>query len=345
MQIDLSTDYLGMQLKNPLIVGSSGLTGSVKKIQEIEKKGAGALVLKSIFEEEIAFEHTAFMKRASKAGSQPQYFEYDGRMNPIEFYDYKIREENLGKYTRLIKESKEAVSIPVIASINCCHHSVEWISYAKQIQEAGADALELNMFFLPSNFETTAEETEKTYFQIVEKVVQALDIPISLKISYYFTDLGPMIQRLSETGIKGLVLFNRFFSPDFDLDKFEVKPSFTFSSPSDLSLSLRWVAVMAERVDCDLAASTGVHDSKGVLKQILAGATAVQLVSCLYKNGVGYIETLLEEMAVWVHNKGFRQLSDFRGKLSQKRSQNPSLYERAQFMRYFGGKNYEGGSK
>ena len=334
--MDLSTSYLGMKLRNPIIVGSSGLTGSVKKIQEIEKKGAGAVVLKSIFEEEIAYEHTAFAEKASKGG--PQYFEYDGRMNPIEFYDYKIREDNLNKYTQLIKDSKKTVSIPVMASINCCHHSVEWVSYAKQVQDAGADALELNMFFLPSNFKKTKEETQNVYFQIIEKILHTVEIPVSLKISYYFTDLGPMIQKLSESGIKGLVLFNRFFSPDFDIDKFEVKPSFVFSTPSDLSLSLRWIAIMAERVKCDLAASTGVHNSDAVIKQLLAGANAVQVVSCLYKNGVGYIESLLKDLEVWGHNKGFKQVSDFRGRMSQNKSKDPSLHERTQFMKYFGGK-------
>jgi dihydroorotate dehydrogenase (fumarate) len=261
-------------------------------------------------------------------------------MNPIEFYDYKIREDNLNNYIQLIKDSKKNVSIPVIASINCCHNSAEWISYAKQIQDAGADALELNMFFLPSNFERSQEDTQKLYFQIIENVLHMISIPVSLKISYYFTDLGPMIQRLSGTGIKGLVLFNRFFSPDFDIDKFEVKPSFTFSSPSDLSLSLRWVAVMAQRVKCDLAASTGVHDSNAVIKQILAGASAVQIVSCLYKNGIGYIETLLKDLDVWMHNKGFKRVSDFKGKMSQNQSINPSLYERTQFMKYFGDKRF-----
>lgn len=336
--MDLSVQYLGIELQNPLIVGSSGLTSSVRKIQEIEKNGAGAVVLKSIFEEEIAFEYTNFVQKESKGDEPPQFFEYDGRMNPIEFYDYKIREDNLNQYTRLIHDCKQQTAIPIIASINCSHNSVEWISYARQIQEAGADALELNMFFLPSSFERTAQETQRLYFKIIEKVLETVDIPVSLKISPYFTDLGPMIQQLSRTGVRGLVLFNRFFSPDFDIDRFDVQPSFTFSTPSDLAVSLRWIAMMSERTDCDLAASTGIHDSKALIKQILAGANAVQAVSCLYKNGTGYIKTLLEGLEIWMHNKGFKQIVDFRGKMSQAKSKDPALYERTQFMKYFGGK-------
>lgn len=339
--MDLSTNYLGIKLKNPVIVGSSGLTGSVKKIQSIDKNKAGAVILKSIFEEEIAFEFTDFIEKESKKGSPPKYFEYNGKMNPIEFYNYKIREKNLKQYIQLIKESKDCVLIPVIASINCCHNSLEWISYAKQIEEAGADAIELNMFFLPSNFSKTKEETEVIYFKIIDEILKTVSIPVSLKISYYFADLGPMIKRLSESGIKGIVLFNRFFSLDFDIDTFEVKPSFVLSTPSDLSISLRWISIMANRVACDLCASTGVHNSKALIKQILAGADAVQVVSCLYNNNLSYIEILLKELETWMHNKGYKTIDDFKGKMSQNKSHNPSLYERAQFMKYFGKKEFK----
>jgi dihydroorotate dehydrogenase (fumarate) len=336
--VDLSTEYLGIKLKNPIIVGSSGLTSSVKKIKDLEENGAGAVVLKSIFEEEIAYEYEDFIKKAGKIGSPPKYFDYDGRKNPIDYYDYKIREDNLNKYITLIEESKSSVSIPVIASINCYFHSVEWIAFAKHLAQAGADALELNMFFLPTDFSRSKEDKERIYFQIVEKILQEVSIPIALKISHYFTDLGPMIQKLSNSGIKGLVLFNRFFSPDFDIDKFEVVPSFVFSTLSELSISLRWVAIMAEKVNCDLAASTGVHDGNAVIKQILAGADAVQVVSCLYKNGNGYIREMLDRVENWMAGKGFDSLSDFKGKMSQGRSTDPAIYERVQFMRYFGGK-------
>ena len=185
---DISTKYLGMTLKNPVIAGSSGLTNSVKSIKQLEEGGAGAVVLKSIFEEEIAFEYDDILKEAESKG-------YD--LDQFDYYDYKIKEDNLNKYTALIRESKKSVSIPVIASVNCVY-SHEWLAFVSQIEKAGADALELNMFFLPSDFERTSEEKETAYFQIIEKVQKAVSMPISLKISYYFSNLGPMIQRLSE---------------------------------------------------------------------------------------------------------------------------------------------------
>jgi len=327
--VDLSTEYLGMKLKNPVIAGSSGLTNSVKSIKELEENGAGAVVLKSIFEEEIAFEYEDILNEAESKGYNLDQFDY---------YDYKIKEDNLDKYTTLINEGKKNVSIPVIASVNCVY-SHEWLAFAAQLEKAGADALELNMFFLPSDFERTSEEKEKAYFQIIEQVQKTVSIPIALKISYYFSNLGPMIQNLSDTGIAGLVLFNRFFSPDFDIDKFEVKSSNTFSAPSDLPISLRWIAIMAERVNCDLAASTGVHDGVALIKQLLAGADAVQVASTLYENGKGQIGKMLKTLEDWMEGKGYDSLSDFRGKMSQAKSSNPAAYERVQFMKYFGGKN------
>ncbi len=327
--VDLSTQYLGMTLKNPVIAGSSGLTNSVKNIRDFEANGAGAVVLKSIFEEEIAFEYEDILKEASEEGVSLDQFDY---------YDFHIKGEKLDKYTTLIEESKKSVSIPVIASINCVY-SHEWTSFAKQLQTAGADALELNMFFLPTEFDRTTEEKEKAYFQIIEKVQKEVSIPIALKISYYFSNLGPMIQKLSETGVAGLVLFNRFYSPDFDIDKMEVVSSSVFSTPSDLPISLRWIAIMAERVSCDLAASTGVHDGTALIKQILAGADAVQVASTLYKNGKGQIAEMLKTLEEWMAKKGYDSLADFKGKMSQAKSSNPAAYERVQFMKYFGGVN------
>ena len=327
--VDLSTQYLGMTLKNPVIAGSSGLTNSVKNIRDFEANGAGAVVLKSIFEEEIAFEYEEILKEPSEEGVSLDQFDY---------YDFHIKGEKLDKYTTLIEESKKSVSIPVIASINCVY-SHEWTSFAKQLQTAGADALELNMFFLPTEFDRTTEEKEKAYFQIIEKVQKEVSIPIALKISYYFSNLGPMIQKLSETGVAGLVLFNRFYSPDFDIDKMEVVSSSVFSTPSDLPISLRWIAIMAERVSCDLAASTGVHDGTALIKQILAGADAVQVASTLYKNGKGQIAEMLKTIEEWMAKKGYNSLADFKGKMSQAKSSNPAAYERVQFMKYFGGVN------
>ena len=336
--MDLETNYMGLTLSNPIIVSSSGMTGSVEQVKALAANGAGAVVLKSIFEEEVMNEYADFIKTAKDQYGAPQYFDYEGQRSPIEYYDYVLREENLKKYIGLVEACKEAVAIPVMASINCFFYSVEWLSYAVNLERAGADALELNMFFPPTDFKHTREEKEALYFNIAKKITQAVSIPVALKISPYFTDLGPMIQRLSNTGVKAMVLFNRFFSPDFDIDKLEVKPSFVFSTPNDLALSLRWIAVMANRVNCSLAASTGVHDSAAVVKQLLAGADAVQIASCLYKHGPAYVKELLDGLETWMSGKNYRNLSGFKGKLSQARSTDPAIYERAQFMRYFGGK-------
>jgi dihydroorotate dehydrogenase (fumarate) len=336
--MDLSTQYMGLALKNPIIVGSSGLTGSVDKIKYAEQCGAGAVVLKSIFEEEVALEHAEFMKTAKTFPQNSQYFDYDGRKHPIEYFDYVLREEKLKKYIALVEQSKKAVSIPVIASINCFLQSIEWMAYAKELESAGADALELNMFFPPTDFRPKGADKNDIYFKITEEVTTKLTIPTALKISYYFTDLGPMIQRLSQTGIAGIVLFNRYFSPDIDVDTLKITNSFVFSSPSDLAISLRWIAIMAEKVDCDLAASTGIHDGDAVIKQLLAGADAVQVASCLYKNGVPYVGAMLERLESWMSRKRYNRISSFKGKLSQEKSTDPSIYERVQFMRYYGGK-------
>ncbi len=336
--MDLTTNYMGLALENPIIAGSSGFTGSVDKVKALADSGAGAVVLKSIFEEEVRYEYADFMKDFKDAPGAPPFFEHDGRLSPVEYYDYLIREENLKKYIALIEGAKAAVRIPVIASINCFFHSVEWLAYAGHLERAGADALELNMFFPPTDFAHSAEEKEALYFSIVEKVTGAVKIPVALKISPYFTNLGPMIQRLSRTGIGALVLFNRFFSPDFDIEKIEVKPSFVFSTPADLAMPLRWIAIMANKVDCQLAASTGVHDAAAVVKLLLAGADAVQTASGVYQNGPQHLKTLREGLEAWMAGKRFKRLADFKGRLSQAKSTNPAIYERAQFMRYFGGK-------
>ncbi len=336
--MDTSTSYLGLTLKNPIIVGSSGLTGTIEGVKRLSQSGAGAVVLKSLFQEEISLESNKVIEDTLKADPSVRYFDYDGKKNPIEFYGYKVREDNLNRYTTLIRDAKAAVDIPVIASIHCFYDSMEWIAFARELERAGADALELNMFFPPTQFSRERKETEALYFQIIDKILGAVSIPVSLKISHYFTDLGIMIEKLSQTGIQGLVLFNRFFSPDVDIKKIEVIPSFLFSTPAEMAMSLRWMAIMAEKVECSLAASTGVHDGEAVVKQILAGADAVQVVSTVYKNGVKHIATMVEVLESWMGSKGIKSIADFKGRLSQDKSVDPALYERAQFMKYFADK-------
>ena len=191
---------------------------------------------------------------------------------------------------------------------------------------------------MPSDFGKTAEENEKIYFEIIHKVKREIAIPVSLKVSHYFTNLATILQKLSETEIDSLVLFNKFFSPDFDIHNFRVVPAFLYSNPSDLAVSLRWISIMAERVKCDLAASTGVHSGKAAIKELLAGANAVQFASILYKNGIHYIVTMLGEITDWMEESGFDSIDEFRGKMSQAKSINPAVYERTQFMKHYSNK-------
>jgi dihydroorotate dehydrogenase (fumarate) len=327
---DLSTKYLGIELRNPIIAAASGLTEDIESIKEFEKNGVGAVVLKSLFEEEIIAEiKKAAQEMARPANLYPEIYD---------FFDYESAEDTLTKYLHLISEAKKQTNIPIIASVNCVTPN-EWTSFAKQMEDAGADALELNVFQMPSDLNRSAAENEQVYFDIIKEVTSITSLPVSLKISYFFNNLAGMIKRLSETDIKGLVLFNRFFSPDFDTDKFSVVPVNVYSTSDELSTSLRWIAIMADRVQCDLSASTGVHYGISVVKQLLAGATTVQSASTFYKNGKDYVAVMIKELEAWMIDKGFDRIDQFRGKMSQKRSENPAVYERAQFMKHFGGKH------
>ena len=326
---DITTKYMGISLRNPLIAGSSGLTDNKENILKLEKYGIGGVVLKSLFEEEIIIEKQSNLKRMTSGG-----FLYP---ETVEFYEFdEGPRESTIEYLNLIKELKKASASPVIASINCVTAS-QWTYFPTEIESAGADAIELNLFILPSDLNRSAEENEKVYFQIIDEVVKQVKIPVAVKISYYFSNLATMIKRLSETKISGIVLFNKFYSPDFDIDTFDMTSGNVLSSPGDLPLSLRWIAIMAERVSCDLAASTGVHDGSALIKQLLAGAKAVQITSVLYKYGIEHVAKILEDLKNWMEKHKFSSIDQFRGKMSQSKSSDPASYERIQFMKYFRG--------
>jgi len=327
---DLKTNYLGLQVKNPLIAASSGLTNTLDDVIEFEKSGVGAVVLKSLFEEEIRVELEKDLSRMQKDS-----FLYPETMD---FYDDILEvEDTLTSYLKLITDSKKEVSIPIIASINCVT-AEKWPYYATTLQDAGADALELNVFSLPSDFAHQPDRDEQLYFDIIDAVKDKVNIPVVLKISYYSSNLAALIKRISETHVSGVVLFNRFYSPDIDIDTMTVQPSHIYSNPEELTLSLRWIAIMAGRVDCNLAASTGVHDGTALIKQLLAGADVVQAASVFYKHGKTYAATMLSELDTWMEKKGFANISDFRGRMSYARVDNPAAYERTQFMKHFAGK-------
>lgn len=324
---DLSTTYMGLKLKNPIIAGSCGLTNSVSHIIDFEKNGAAAVVLKSLFEEQInhAISHTM----NSDAGNY-SYPEAD------DYISNYTRHNDVDNYLKLIRESKAAVQIPVIASINCVSAS-DWISFARSIQEAGADGLELNLFILPSDPRRDGAANEAEYFEIIESIRKQISIPLAVKISHYFSGLANTALKLSWTGINGMVLFNRFYSPDIDIDQFKVTSTNVFSHPDELSLSLRWVAMLSSRLHCDIAASTGVHSGAAVIKQLLAGAKATQVVTVLYKNGPEYIGIMLKELEDWMDKHNFKSLGEFTGRMSIKEIENPAAFERVQFMKHFSG--------
>lgn len=318
---------MGLELKNPIIVGSSGLTNSVENIVEIEKNGAAAVVLKSLFEEQINHMINKTMH------SQVDNFSYPEAEDYISNYS---KHNDVDNYLALIRSAKKKVSIPVIASINCVS-STDWIAFAKKIQDAGADGLELNIFILPSDPKRDGTQNEAEYFEIIEKVKKEVTIPIAIKVSTYFSGLANTALKLSWTGVKGMVLFNRFFSPDIDIDNFKVTATNVFSHPEELATSLRWVAMLSSRLHCDIAASTGVHDGTAVIKQLLAGAKAVQLSSVLYKKGFEVIGEMLNDMEAWMQKHQFETTADFIGKMSIKEVDNPAAYERVQFMKHFSG--------
>lgn len=321
----LTTDYLGLELKNPIIVGSSSLTNSVEKIKEIEEAGAGAVVLKSLFEEQIL--HEANLQIHSSVGSDhPEAIEY------IQNYN---RDNSVEEYLQLIKDAKKEIEIPIIASINC-FSSDEWIAFAKKIEEAGADALELNIYILNLDKNSEAAKYEELYFKLIKEVTATIKIPVSVKLSPYFSNLLQIVDKLYAFGAKGVVLFNRFYEPDVDIDKLSLTTSNILSSPSDIRKSLRWVAIISGKVEkINIASSTGVHDGDAVIKQLLVGAQAVQICSTVYKNGTKVVGEMLTKLEEWMKQKEFESIDEFRGMMSYKNMNNPALYERVQFMKHF----------
>jgi len=320
--IDLSTNYAGLKLKSPIIVSSSGLSTSLDRIKKMAAAGAGAVVMKSLFEEQILHEVTSL----SAESDYPEAGDY------IRTY---ARENSLDAYLKMISSAKEAVDIPIMASINCISGD-EWIDFAEKIEEAGADALELNIYFLPINKEKDPREYEKAYLELVSKVKKKTSLPIIVKLGNGFSNITWMVNQLYLRGVAAVVLFNRFYAPDINTDDMSFGSSEVLSTPSELRSSLRWIGIVSSQVgQMDLAASTGVHSGLGVIKQILAGAAAVQVCSVLYRNGVDYIKEMITEMKKWMEKNDFESAESFRGRMNYSSLKDPSVYERAQFMKYF----------
>jgi len=309
----LNTTYLGLKLKNPIVVASSGLTNSVDKIKALEEAGAAAVVLKSLFEEQINGEVTHLISKDPQ-NSYPEAEDY--------IHNY-TRQNTVAAHLDLLRKVKAEVSIPVIASINAVSAN-EWTGFAKDFEQAGADALELNIFYVPTGRSEKPEEIEQLYINVLKKVKAEVSIPVSVKIGFYFTNLIAFAERLMANGAAAVTMFNRFYEPDINIEKLELSASEVFSSPADIRRSLRWVGLVSAALPkLEIAASTGVHDGEAVIKELLAGAKVVQVCSAIYINGAQVIDGMTKELEKFMRKWNFNTIEDFRGR---------------QFMKYFSNK-------
>ncbi len=326
--IDLSTNYLGLELRNPIVVGSCSLTSNLEDILQLEKNGAGAIVLKSVFEEEIMKEND--VNSNDKAENKPG--------NPflsetLDYIDSHSEGKKLDNYLQLIKSIKKKTSIPIIASINCLTDA-DWIAFTKKIQDAGADALELNIYVNP--MANIPLEHEKIIKKIISKIQKVISIPVSIKLGEYYTNLSNTIMDISQTGISGLVLFNKYYSPDIDIYNVNIVSGRMQSCENDYVHSLRWITFFSDKVKCSMAAFTGIHHGSTVIKQILAGADAVQVVSALYLYGKKHIKQMLREIEEWMFEKGKFSVKQIKGEARFRNNTDPAVYERIQFMKHYG---------
>ncbi len=319
---DLSTTYMGLELRNPIIASSSGLTGTVKGVKAVASAGAGAVVLKSLFEEQI------------EADVDGAHTEDDMSVHP-EAYEYV---QQMGKhlgpdaYLELIGEAKKQTDVPIIASLNCVT-TKWWGNYARQIEQSGADAIELNISVMPRSADEAARSIEERFVRIVDKVRQNVSLPISAKIGPYFTALPAFATNLRKAGVRALTLFNRFYQLDIDIDALRLAPGYQFSDTHEIYPTLRWISILHKNVGCELSASTGVYRGPDAAKLLLAGAQSVQVCSTLYRNGVQQIGVIQDFLQRWMDEKGFKKVDDIRGRLSQSASDQPEAYERLQYIK------------
>jgi len=321
--MDLSTTYLGLKLRNPIVVSSSSLCDSVDKIKTLEAAGAGAVVLKSLFEEQILLEDEKLASMVDHDNSFAEATTY--------FADIPM---NVGPedYVKLVASAKKEVKIPVIASLNCVGPA-SWEGYAKKIEAAGADALELNIYFVATDPNKTSAQIESTYLEIIEQVRKSVKLPLAVKLSSFFTSIPNMVGQIAKRGVNGAVLFNRFYQPNLDLDDMRTSSQLHLSRPEDCLLPMRWIALLHGRVNIDFAATTGIHDGRSALKVIAAGANVAQVCSAIFRHKPQHIGTMLKEMETWLKEKEYASLSDIRGILSQKTCPDAGAFERAQYIK------------
>ncbi len=320
--LNLSTFYMGLELKNPIIVSSSKLTSTINNVRKCAERGAGAIVLKSLFEEQLLADTEKLMDQDEK------YFWFP---EAVDFINSHSKEQGLQEYLNLIQEAKKQTSVPILASVNC-NTPNEWPKFAAKLEEAGADGLELNISIMPFSADVSSQEIENTYLEIVHEVKKYVDLPVAVKLGPMFTNPLRLVNGLAEAGADAVVLFNRFYRPDIDVANEKVVTDNIYSAPEEMTLPLRWVSLLSGRVDCDIAANTGIHDAAGVVKQLLAGAAAAQICTTLYKNGIKYIETMLADLEGWLETHHYSSVSKVQGRLSRD-EENAAAFERVQYMK------------
>ena len=323
--VDLSTNYLGLTLRNPLVVAASPLCKEITNLRHMEDCGAGAIVLHSLFEEQLNIESNEldrFLWDSSDLGAESTTIFPD-------LGQYNIGPEG---YLEHIRKAKQTVGIPVIASLNGVSRG-GWVSYAREMQKAGADAIELNVYFVPAESNATAADIEQLYLDLVAEVKKHVTIPVSVKVGPYFSAFANMAQRLEQAGANGIVIFNRFYQPDFDLDALEVTPVVALSSSSELLLRLHWAAMLHGRVKADIAITGGVHTAEDVIKSMMAGAKVTMLASALLENGIGYLRALRNQLEAWMERREYESIRQMQGSMSQQNVPNPKAFQRSNYMR------------
>jgi len=325
MDIDLTTKYLGFHLVSPVVVSSCPLTSEMDVLHKIQESGAGAAVLPSLFEEQIEQNDARWQHNPA--------FHVDAGGRSLSYFR-ELQHYNRGPdaYVRYIRQAKKAVSIPLFASLNGISEG-GWVRYASQLQDAGADALELNIYYLAADPTVTAEQVEARYLRIVAAVRKAVSIPLAVKVGPYFTSLANMAGRFVAAGADGLVLFNRFLQPDIDVDSLKISPRLALSTPDELRLPLRWVAILRGQLQVSLAATGGIHDTADVIKALLAGADVAMVTSTLYRHGIEHLRTLVDQLRFWLDANEHFSVEQIKGSLSQANCPDPSAFERANYTK------------
>ncbi len=332
--IDLSTSYLGLELDSPLVISSNPLCGNVDNIKRMEDAGAGAVVLPSLFEEQITLQDNPSAAQATGKITLP----------PALRHLPSLKEYNSGAdgYLMLIYEAKKAVGIPIIASLNGTSTG-GWVKYARLLASAGADAMELNIYYLPTSVDSPGADIEQRFVHLIREIKASVPIPVAVKLNPYFSSIPNIAAQLAHAGADGLVLFNRFYQPDFDLDTETVVPSLNLSESAELRLRLRWVAILYGRIQADMAITGGVHTGADAVKALLAGASVVMMASALLKNGIACIEQVTAEMTQWLDAHSYADVDEVRGRMSQQNVAAPAAFERANYIEELQSYTHEGG--